>query len=52
MGKGDQKSRRGKISKGSFGVHRKHKSAKAVNDTSAPEKSVAEELTKKNMKAI
>ena len=51
MGKGDQKSRRGKIWKGSYGVRRLHKSAKAIFKTPVSEQSVvAEELNKKNAK--
>jgi 30S ribosomal protein S31 len=51
MGKGDQKSRRGKIWKGSYGVRRPHKSAKVMVGIPDVEKPVAEEPTKKNVKA-
>jgi len=36
MGKGDRKTRRGKITKGTFGVRRPHKPKKAKVATAAP----------------
>lgn len=38
MGKGDQKSRRGKINAGSYGKKRPRKSVKVVAEKSAKEK--------------
>ncbi|HHL53429.1 MAG TPA: 30S ribosomal protein THX [Flammeovirgaceae bacterium] len=36
MGKGDRKTRRGKITKGTFGVRRPHKPKKNATVTAAP----------------
>jgi 30S ribosomal protein S31 len=47
MGKGDKKSKKGKVFMGSFGNSRRKKSAKAVNTKPAMEEKKAEKKTKK-----
>ncbi|GAB4447350.1 MAG: hypothetical protein Fur0028_02250 [Bacteroidales bacterium] len=57
MGKGDKKSRRGKIARGTYGVRRPRKTEKKYISTSKPvskvkevEKPVTEELVEKKAK--
>lgn len=50
MGKGDRKTRRGKITKGTFGVRRPHKPKKAAVTTAAP-KAAAKPKAKPKAKA-
>ena len=45
MGKGDKKSKRGKISKGSYGVRRPRKKAKSYIATAKPKKKTAAKKT-------
>jgi ribosomal small subunit protein bTHX len=47
MGKGDQKSRRGKIWKGSYGVTRSHKTANSVKPAIVETKPIAAKVAPK-----
>jgi 30S ribosomal protein S31 len=54
MGKGDKKSKKGKLSKGSYGVTRPHKvkaSAKATTKKATPKKAAKEETAAPKKKA-
>ena len=50
MGKGDKRSKRGKIQIGSFGVTRKRKKAKAATAKKTPKKATAKKAAKKAAK--
>lgn len=47
MGRGDKRSRKGKIFKGSYGNSRPHKVKKAADAAAAPKKAKAEKPAKK-----
>jgi 30S ribosomal protein S31 len=50
MGKGDKRSKRGKIRIGSFGVSRKRKKARKAAGAAAPKKAAAKKTAKKGGK--